>query len=64
MDGYAVARALRRALMSPFYLVAHTARNDLDQAAVRTAGFDLYVRKPMDESSLQDILRERQGESF
>lgn len=62
MDGYGVARALRQTQSRQPYLVAHSALGaPQDTAKARAAGFDQYLRKPIDEATLFVVLRERRS---
>jgi CheY-like chemotaxis protein len=58
MDGYAVARALRREeVLGSAYLVALTGYGrEEDLRLAREAGFDLYLTKPVDFNDLQQAL--------
>jgi signal transduction histidine kinase len=58
MDGYAVARALRRdAELSSVFLVAATGYGQAeDQRRAREAGFDAHLTKPVDFAELQRLL--------
>jgi two-component system, chemotaxis family, CheB/CheR fusion protein len=61
LDGYEVARRVRRALgPNDIFLVALTGYGQQqDREAVMRAGFDQHLVKPVDAKSLVDILRER-----
>jgi len=58
MDGYAVARALRRdARLSTAYLIAVTGYGqDEDRRRAEEAGFDLHITKPLDPRYLEQVL--------
>ena len=58
MDGFEVARALRRApLPRPPYLVALTGYGQEEyQRQARSAGFDIHLTKPVDPSVLDTLL--------
>jgi CheY-like chemotaxis protein len=58
MDGYAVARALRREpALGSAYLVALTGYGrEEDLRLAREAGFDLHLTKPVDFNDLQQAL--------
>ncbi|MGC4116813.1 MAG: PAS domain-containing protein [Myxococcales bacterium] len=63
LDGYGVARALRRdPLTSTIYLVALTgyARPE-DQQKARESGFDAHLSKPPDLAALERVLAEAPG---
>jgi signal transduction histidine kinase/DNA-binding response OmpR family regulator len=58
MDGYAVARALRReSALASAYLVATTGYGRAeDQRCAREAGFDAHLTKPVDFETLESVL--------
>ena len=57
-DGFDLAPRLRSAVSKPFHLVAVTGwSDDKTRAAVRDAGFDSFLAKPLDLQKLDDILR-------
>lgn len=58
MDGYAVARALRRdpALASAYLIAVTGYGQEADQRRAREADFDLHVTKPFDFAQLQTVL--------
>jgi CheY-like chemotaxis protein len=58
MDGYAVARALRREpALEATYLIAATGYGQVeDQRRAHEAGFDAHLTKPVDFEALQQLL--------
>jgi len=57
LDGFDVARELRRALGGGVLLIAHTAYGfEEDSQRARDAGFDLLVRKPCDAAELARLV--------
>lgn len=59
VDGYAVARRLRREERGPLALIALTGYGqEEDQRRSREAGFDLHLTKPVDPELLKRLLRE------
>ncbi|MGK4006123.1 PAS domain S-box protein [Sorangium sp. So ce1036] len=58
MDGYGVARALKGSLgFAPSLMIALTGHGrEEDRRRSREAGFDMHIIKPIDPSSLQDVL--------
>jgi PAS domain S-box-containing protein len=58
LDGYEVARALRRRLGSAVRLVALTGYGQpRDRARSHEAGFDVHLLKPVDPAELAEVLR-------
>src|SRR5262249_52374839 len=60
MDGFAVARALRRdQATAGTYLIAITGySSESDRQRTREAGFDLHLAKPVDPLDLRQVLAE------
>jgi two-component system, sensor histidine kinase len=59
IDGYDVARQLRRKLGKRIRLLALSGYGEpQDRARSREAGFDVHVVKPIDPSDLERLLRE------
>ena len=57
LDGYGVARAVRRALGDEVYLVAVTGYGQPeDRRRAEEAGFDLHLTKPVDPDVLRDLI--------
>jgi PAS domain S-box-containing protein len=59
MDGFELARRLRRTLGSDVLLIALTGYGrDVDQDMARSAGFDHHILKPADPERLRELLEE------
>ena len=57
MDGFELARRLRRTLGSDVLLIALTGYGrDSDQGMARAAGFDHHILKPADPGQLRELL--------
>jgi len=62
LDGYEVARRLRRQSSGPLRIVAVTGwGQDADRQRSAEAGFDLHLVKPVDASELAQALNDRNG---
>lgn len=60
LDGYSVARRVREALGGDVYLIALTGYGQPDdRRRAAEAGFDVHVTKPVDSSTLLDLLAHR-----
>ena len=60
LDGYSVARRVREALGEAVYLIALTGYGQPDdRRRAAEAGFDIHVTKPIDSSTLLDLLSQR-----
>jgi CheY-like chemotaxis protein len=61
LDGFDVARELRRAFCGDVLLIAHTAYATADfQERAKEAGFDHLLAKPCETAELVRLLRERE----
>jgi CheY-like chemotaxis protein len=58
LDGFGVARELRRALGGGVLLIAHTAYADDCRRKAEEAGFDRLLPKPCDTDELARLLRD------
>lgn len=64
MDGYAVARAFKRdPVLSSARLVAISGYGNIAESC-RSAGFDLYLKKPVDTDELERLLRASPAEGI
>ncbi len=62
MNGYDVARALRRAFGAQIYLAAMTGYGmPEDRAKARDAGFDAHLTKPVDLARVERLVRSAPG---
>jgi len=61
MDGFEVARALRRMFGPRLLIVAVTARGPEDLVRFMTAGFDRYFLKPADPDEVQRLVSDFGG---
>ena len=61
MDGFEVARALRRMFGPRLLIVAVTARGSEDLVRFMTAGFDRYFLKPADPDEVQRLVSDFGG---
>lgn len=63
LDGFAIAREIRKRLGTTPLLVATTSYSKAEIGdALRSAGFDIYLAKPVSQESLAAAVRIRNGE--